>query len=234
MVTGHNFEGLFSIGIKDTGAGISASQIDDLFQPFNRLGAELSSIEGTGIGLFIAKQLVELMQGKIRVDSSPGNGCIFWVDLVEVKIQALQFVAEPKGKDYEAEIVLDKNQPAILVAEDNMVNQALMQAQLKIFGYKADYADNGVEALKLWREGEYDIVLTDIRMPMMDGYELIQSIRSGDSKRGKSTVIIAISANAMESDTQHCYEVGVNEVISKPVELEQLREVLKKWHSPKY
>jgi PAS domain S-box-containing protein len=228
IICDRNQKGRFSIGVSDTGSGIEASQLDDLFQPFNRLGAELGEVEGTGIGLVITKQLVELMQGSIWVDSTLGKGSTFWVALTEV---------EPSMPTFDLSVDIGSDKPdrvtstnaAILVAEDNIINQALMRAQLEIIGYKADYAVNGLEALNYWREGNYDILLTDINMPKMDGYELTRTIRSEEKGCEKKLVIIAVSANAMESDIKECFDEGVDAVISKPVELEKIREILEEW-----
>lgn len=230
IITGERSQvGTFSIGICDTGAGISASKQAELFQPFNRLGAELSSVEGTGIGLVITKQLVELMQGQIWVDSAPGKGSTFWVGLVE--IEPLNPALDPSVELNALEAaVTSLKLPSILVAEDNIINQELMKAQLNVIGLEADYVVNGVEALRYWHKGQYDMLLTDIRMPEMDGYELIGKIRQEDKSRGKNSAVIAISANALDTDIQRYLEVGANEVISKPVELEQLRVAIEKWN----
>ncbi len=228
IICDRNQKGRFSIGVSDTGSGIEASQLDDLFQPFNRLGAELGEVEGTGIGLVITKQLVELMQGSIWIDSTLGKGSTFWVALTEVEPLMPTF-------DLSVDIGFDKSDrvastnAAILVAEDNIINQALMRAQLEIIGYKADYAVNGLEALKYWREGKYDMLLTDINMPKMDGYELTRTIRLEEMGCEKKLVIIAVSANAMEGDIKECFDVGVDAAISKPIELEKIREILEEW-----
>lgn len=120
------------------------------------------------------------------------------------------------------------NRPHILVAEDNPVNQELMAAQLAVLGYTAEYADNGVEALKLWNKGEFQFLLTDIRMPEMDGYQLIEAIRSIESNNTKHP-IIAVTANAMITDIKKCLETGADDVLSKPFSLESLQQILEKW-----
>lgn len=222
-------DGAFNIGICDTGAGISDSKQAELFQRFNRLGAELSSVEGTGIGLVITKQLVELMEGQIWLDSTPGKGSTFWVQLVEIEPLNPALDAYTDLNAFEAAVSSSKL-PSILVAEDNMINQQLMKEQLNVIGLEADFVENGVEALSCWQKGQYDMLLTDIRMPEMDGYELINEIRQEDKNRGKNTAVIAISANALDEDIQRCLAVGANEVISKPIELEQLRIVIEKWN----
>jgi PAS domain S-box-containing protein len=232
VVCNRHQKDMFSIGISDTGAGIRESQFDNLFQPFNRLGAELGTEEGTGIGLVITKQLVELMKGRIWVDSLRGKGSTFWIALTELDSSELA-IDRSVDTDLDASDLITLISPSILVAEDNRVNQALIKAQLKVIGYKADYVENGLEALERWRKGQYDMLLTDINMPKMDGYKLIRTIRSEEIGSKQKLVIIAVSANAMKSDIQQCFDVGVDAVISKPVELEQLRKMLEQWNPKK-
>ena len=117
----------------------------------------------------------------------------------------------------------------ILVAEDNLINQELMAAQLKMLGYRADYVENGIQALESWQQDEYQLLLTDIRMPGMDGYELVTQIRLREKEQAQRLPIIAITANALEADVEKCFEAGVDDVIAKPVELDDLRNALEKW-----
>ena len=222
------------VGIKDTGPGISQDRIDDLFQPFNRLGAEFSEVEGTGIGLVITQKLLKLMNGKLEVESTLGEGSIFWIELPSIKQTSTQesnLYIVPKENTRASAFVTGVN-PRILVAEDNPINQELIATQMKALGYSADYAVNGSEALKLWDNAEYDLLITDIRMPVMDGFELIRQVRSRESGSEGGKPIIAITANAMGQDKQRCFDAGVNDVISKPVGLEELRMSLSRW-SPK-
>ncbi len=219
-------QGIARISITDTGIGISPDQLDDLFKPFNRLGAEFMGIEGTGIGLVITKRLVELMQGELKVDSKPGQGSTF-----TVQFQTIQGYRDGIEVSNAAEVEIDSsviNRPDILVAEDNLANQVLMEAQLEALGYSADFADDGLEALELWKTGNYQLLLTDIRMPKMNGNELIRQIRVEELSTAPIP-IIAVTANAMESDTKQCLEAGANDVLSKPFTLEALKQMLEKW-----
>ena len=225
-----NAQGLIRISITDTGPGISPDRLNDLFKPFNRLGAEFTAVEGTGIGLVITRRLVDLMKGELEVESSPGQGSTF-----TVQFQAIQ--TSESGPDYSAtdlnssESGIDgllSGKPHLLIAEDNPVNQELIGAQLEMLGYQAGYAKNGVEALKLWKTGHYQLLLTDIRMPEMDGYELIGQIRALESGANPSP-IIAVTANAMATDVKRCLDTGASEVISKPFSLDDLRKMLEKW-----
>ena len=226
--------GLVRIGIKDTGPGISKDRIAELFQPFNRLGAEFSEVEGTGIGLVITKKLIKLMKGRLEVESTLGEGSIFWVELPSIQRASQQdsnLYIVP-SKNTRASALVTAANPRILVAEDNPVNQELIATQMKALGYDADYAVNGSEALKLWEASDYDLLITDIRMPVMDGFELVRRIRSKEAGVSEAKPIIAITANAMDREKRRCFEAGVNDVMSKPVDLEDLRVSLGRW-SPK-
>jgi EAL domain-containing protein (putative c-di-GMP-specific phosphodiesterase class I)/DNA-binding response OmpR family regulator/HPt (histidine-containing phosphotransfer) domain-containing protein len=221
------------VGVRDTGAGISEDKLKELFQPFNRLGAEFSTIEGTGIGLVITRQLLGLMNGELEIESEVGRGSTFWVKLEFARTAAQLEVL--LATDATVTSITGPNGYAsrILVAEDNLINQELMAAQLEILGYQADYVENGAQALERWRENEYGLLLTDIRMPEMNGYELVRELRQLERDRKWRTPVIAITANAMDADIDKCFEVGVDDVIPKPVELEDLRDALQKWAPPK-
>jgi PAS domain S-box-containing protein len=223
-------DGLARIGIRDTGPGISENQKSQLFQPFNRLGAENSTIEGTGIGLVITRRLMDLMQGHLEVDSVPGKGSTFWIELPDVQLLEAQAAdsVEP-GSSKESTQTMPTGMPRILVAEDNKVNLLLIEAQMEELEYQADFVENGVEALKLWQSEKYNLLMTDIRMPLMDGYELISRIRSQEDGAGKASPIVVISANAMDDDVKRCIEAGADDVMSKPFGLEDLRKTVKKW-----
>jgi PAS domain S-box-containing protein len=222
--------GLISVSITDTGPGIAPDQIGGLFEPFNRLGAERSKIEGTGIGLVITKQLVELMRGEFRVDSKLGEGSTFTVQLKGIQANFTDMDTPDIELD-PADLQLSDpklSRPRILVAEDNLVNQELIAEQLDHLGYCADYAITGVEALALWGSKNYPLLLTDIRMPEMDGYELIRQIRALESNTSRSP-IIAVTASTMESDIEKCFNSGADDVTSKPLVLDAMKRMLDKW-----
>jgi PAS domain S-box-containing protein len=224
-------DGTLCIDIEDTGKGISAEKLKELFQPFNRLGAEFSTVEGTGIGLVITRQLLDLMQGSLVIDSEPDKGSTFRVVLRQVELQQPvedSRTAEAAATDISAD---DPGGGRVLVAEDNMINRELMAAQLELLGYEADFAENGVQALEKWQQKDYAVLLTDIRMPKMDGYEMVGEIRAREKDGDGRLPVIAITANALEDDVDKCYSVGVDDVIPKPVELDDLRSALARWVS---
>ena len=223
--------GFIRVGVKDTGPGISEEHLVDLFQPFNRLGAELSTTEGTGIGLVITQKLVRLMNGFLKVESTEEKGSVFWVDLVSTQREISKTITNTTTTQTGGDIDTSRLRPKmrILVAEDNLINQDLIAAQLKSLGYDTNYAVNGAEALELWQNQNYDLLITDIRMPVMDGIELAKRIRSMETDSTLSKPIIAITANAMGLDIERCKKVGINDVIAKPVDLDDLESTLLKF-----
>ncbi len=217
------------VGIQDTGRGLSSDKLKELFQPFNRLGAEFSTVEGTGIGLVITRQLLDMMQGELEIDSKQDVGSTFWVTL-RLAEAPRNSVPDDAEKSTVTSINRGEREKArILVAEDNLINQELMAAQLELLGYEADYAVNGAEALDYWRSNDYGLLLTDIRMPEMNGYELVREVRELERDSRQRAPVVAITANALEADVEKCFEAGVDDVISKPVELDDLRNALQKW-----
>ncbi len=211
------------ISITDTGKGIEADLINELFQPFNRLNAA-STIEGTGIGLSISKQLMEMMDGKIGAQSTLNTGSEFWIELrghlypITVEKDDSQSVEKTLTTD------IDKN-IKILVAEDNPTNQTLIINQLNTLGYTADMVHNGKEALEKLTQNPYNLLLTDINMPLLDGYELAATIRAQGNHQ---LPIIALTADAFPEKKIKALNVGMNDHIIKPVTLETLNITIKK------
>jgi len=218
-------ENSIRINIQDTGAGINEDQMAYLYQPFNRLGAELGTIEGTGIGLVITKNLVELMGGVIGVESTLGKGSIFWVEFKIASVDNQSDVVE----ENKSELKLLLSQSKILVAEDNLVNQMILKQLLVQQGLQVDTANDGAQAWDLLQSDQYDMLLTDINMPVMDGYELITKIRQHEQQSGKHLPVIAVTANAMTKDQNRCMESGMDGFIRKPIDLTELQNVLHQW-----
>ncbi len=221
-----------TIGVRDTGLGISEERRSLLFTPFNRLGAEFSDIEGSGIGLVITKQLVEMMGGELGLETQLGIGSTF-----KVTFPSEPFVEE-SGENLTDSVIhidADKQMKAadyrILIAEDNVINQHVISQQLSLLGYQSKIAGDGQEAWELLQVGQFDLLLTDIHMPKMSGIELVKKIRMSEKGQQTRLPIIAATADAMEASKTEFFESGVDDYLSKPINLNILEEKLNHWLS---
>ncbi|HWQ19608.1 MAG TPA: PAS domain S-box protein [Methanotrichaceae archaeon] len=209
--------------VRDTGIGIPEDRMDKLFQSFSQVDMSTTrKYGGTGLGLAISKRLVELMDGEIWAESSPGIGSVFHLTLpVDISLDSLpKLKAGPSQPSTDAHTNM-----RILMAEDNAVNQKVILQMLRKLGYRADVAADGIEALKALELQDYDLVLMDIQMPEMDGFETTNEIR----KRwpaGKQPRIIALTAYALKGDRERCLEAGMDGYIAKPVKMDDLRAAL--------
>lgn len=218
--------GIIRICVIDTGIGISKELQQEIFQPFNRLNVS-SNIEGTGIGLSISKQLVEMMHGKIGVSSAMNEGSTFWIELSgSLNIaNTIEHETKTTGSNPTIETTSKLNH-RILVAEDNPTNQTLILSQLETLGYSAELAKNGQEALNKMINKQYQLLLTDCNMPLVDGYKLARTIR----ERGNNKLpIIALTADAFPEKKVACLNAGMNDQITKPVDLQTLKNILEKY-----
>lgn len=210
--------------VRDTGVGIAGEQLKKLFNPFAQVDKSIArNYGGTGLGLAICKQLTELMGGEIRVDSKTGKGSVFTMAIPYIK--ALQSYEQIKqGFDICAEDGMDINARLkglkVLLAEDNAINQEVAAEILKRSGMAVDIAQNGKEAVEAVRSNEYDIILMDIQMPIMNGYEAASEIRKNQTNC--KLPIIAMTAEAMPSDIEECMKSGMDAHVSKPIDVSRL------------
>ncbi len=215
----HTLELAFEV--KDTGIGISEDKLSRLFQPFSQVDSSTTrKYGGTGLGLVICERLVQLMDGTIVVKSEVGKGSVFCFTIrAEVSRQMNSVLSNPVATGLLDENFAEKYPLRIMVAEDNMINQKLIIRILNKLGYQPMVACNGLEVLSLMDLHTFDVILMDIQMPQMDGLEATQAVRNSNRKQ---PVIIAMTANAMQEDKEECLRAGMNDYLSKPVNIESL------------
>jgi len=216
--------------VQDTGIGMNDQVCKRLFTAFEQAdGAATSRVYGgTGLGLAICKQLAQLMQGEISVESTPGVGSCFVVVLpFSIGVApAMQAVVAPRP------FVDNAEKQHLLVVDDNETNRRVALAILEHLGYTTSFACDGAEAVAAVKQGNYSLVLMDCHMPVLDGFEATQSIRDWEKETGRQSVpIIAVSASAFQEDRDHCTAVGMNAFIPKPLTLSSLQTTLHEWLS---
>jgi signal transduction histidine kinase/DNA-binding NarL/FixJ family response regulator len=216
--------------VTDTGIGIPKDKLAIVFEKF--IQADNSTTRkygGTGLGLAITRQLVEMMGGKIGVESEVGRGSAFWFEIpFEVTDQLTEVKRTRKKRTIQG--VLPPARARVLVAEDHPLNQLFISKLLARFGIEhSRVAGNGIEALRLYNESAWDIILMDCHMPEKNGYDTTQEIRALEKGSDRHVPIIAMTANAMVGDREKCLRYGMDEYISKPVSIDELKEVLSQW-----
>ncbi|HIP27527.1 MAG TPA: response regulator, partial [Flavobacteriaceae bacterium] len=222
----------FQFKIKDTGRGLTKEEQRNIFNAFVQAdGTSSRQYEGTGLGLTISKQLVEMMNGKIWVESSYGKGSTF---IFEIELKELVDKYNKKIKPQNSQIDnISKDMSLlagkrILVAEDNLINQEIILGLLENSKIIIDIAENGEEALSLYEKNSYSLILMDIQMPILDGYAAAKIIR----ERDKDIPIIAVTASAMKEDVERTIESGMNDHLNKPIDVTKLYQTLLKYALP--
>ncbi len=213
------------INVIDTGMGIEADELDQIFQPFNRLGVRTVEIEGTGIGLSISRSLVELMGGRIGVESQPGVGSSFWIELpITTSAAALPMVAPVGGVEDLA--IHDEGKWTVLYIEDNPANLKLVQSILSLHRPQIRLltADLPAPGLALARHSRPDLILLDINLPEMDGYQVLARLRSEPMLR--QVPVIAVTARAMPQDIERGREASFSAYLTKPLEISSFLQAL--------
>jgi signal transduction histidine kinase/DNA-binding response OmpR family regulator len=230
--------------IRDTGIGIPRDCQDRLFKPFTQIDGSITrQYGGTGLGLAISKQLVELMGGRIGVDSREGVGSTFWFE-----VPLAHAISKGKPAPEQESVVSPAASPtvetmpalgqssaaaadaaeevSILLVEDNIMNQRVAVHQLNALGHRARLAGNGQEALAMLASHAFDLILMDCQMPVMDGFELTRRIRSAERLSGRHINIVAMTANAMRGDRERCLDAGMDDYLTKPILRAQLAKIL--------
>lgn len=211
---------LVSMRVEDTGCGISLEDQARLFQPFSQ-GKNLGSRqEGTGLGLFICREVIELMGGRLHLESAMGVGSRIDVELrvpISKELQVDQF--QPPRID-----VLDLQMRRILIVDDHLPNRLLLRQQLEFLGHQVSEAENGKQALLMAQAEDYNVIITDCSMPVMDGYAFTEAWRTWEQDKGRTPIrIIGFTANAQLQEYQRCRDVGMDDCLFKPVRLDMLR-----------
>ena len=216
--------------VSDNGMGMSADFKDTIFDAFTRAESSLTNkIQGTGLGMAITKNLVEAMGGTIDVESELGQGSCFEV-LMDLKIaedRTVALAAQEETDEQDGNILQGMR---FLCAEDNELNAEILTELLKIEGAECTICENGEEILKAFEQsapGDYDMILMDVQMPVMNGYEAAKAIRSSSHELAKKIPIIAMTANAFSEDIQHSLAAGMNAHISKPVDMKTLEKTVR-------
>ena len=216
--------------VSDNGMGMSADFKDTIFDAFTRAESSLTNkIQGTGLGMAITKNLVEAMGGTIDVESELGQGSCFEV-LMDLKIaedRTVALAAQEETDEQDGNILQGMR---FLCAEDNELNAEILTELLKIEGAECTICENGEEILKAFEQsapGDYDMILMDVQMPVMNGYEATKAIRRSSHELAKTIPIIAMTANAFSEDIQHSLAAGMNAHVSKPVEMKVLEKTIR-------
>ena len=221
------------VTVRDTGIGIAPESQSRLFTAFMQAdGSTTRQYGGSGLGLAIVKQLVDLMRGKISVQSVLGSGTTFTV-LLQLERAV---VAQPSVAPGHASVAQRMNCTVLLV-EDNAVNRLLATTMLESLGCTVLSAENGEEGVAVWRRTPCDIVLMDCQMPVLDGYDATRRIRSEEANRERNALagrntpipIVALTANALHSDREVCLQAGMDDHLAKPFSLAQLSAVVRRW-----
>ncbi|MFL1453472.1 ATP-binding protein [Marinobacter sp. GN3S48] len=220
------FGGNLRIDVMDTGIGMSKEGLHRIFSPFSQADTDTTRLYGgTGLGLTLCRQLVERMHGQIMVDSEVGHGTHFTVTLpLPVYTQTTQQTAKPLPIEETPAPVKGLH---VLLVEDNQVNQLVASSLLRKLGHSVDLAENGKQALEALEERNYDMVLMDCQMPVMDGYEATRKIR--ENPAWKRLPVIAVTANVMQGDREDCLASGMNDYITKPYNRNELKAAIDRW-----
>jgi CheY-like chemotaxis protein len=225
------------IAVRDSGIGIAAAHLNVIFEAFRQADASFSrSYAGIGLGLAMCQRFSAMMEGNINVRSQQGEGSEFKVAL---KVNNALTQPQQSGEQFlhtPSPALLNTLHPRaeksgqhkILIVEDNTINQKVLCGMVKKLGHKTIVAENGLIAIDTLERETVDLVFMDCQMPVMDGFETTKAIRAGKG-HCPNVPIIAVTANALSDDEQHCINAGMNDYLSKPISKDKIEAILKKW-----
>jgi predicted ATPase/signal transduction histidine kinase/DNA-binding response OmpR family regulator/tRNA A-37 threonylcarbamoyl transferase component Bud32 len=208
--------------VEDTGIGIATDKLEEIFLPFKQVGENSQKTEGTGLGLAISRQLVAMMGGELKVNSTLGKGSIFWLDLDLPEVFQQNNIKSTKESNI---ISFVGSKIKVLVADDKWANRSILVIILKTLGFEVLEATDGLDALNKAQEFQPDVILMDLVMSVMDGFEATRRLRKLPDF--KEVIVIAISASVFDFDKQQSREVGCDDFIAKPVQVAELLEKLR-------
>ena len=217
--------------VKDTGPGIPESSLETLFDPFTQVDSAASrQHQGSGLGLAICREIVQLMNGRIQVNNCSEGGAVFdfWIpmDKASLRVDSPENTLENISETFS----YDGSCLAVMVVEDNPINQRILSLSLKGLGVEAVLANDGLQALECFAQQKFDLIFMDCQMPEMDGYEASGNIRMIEKQKGlRHTPIIAITANNMQGDREKCMRAGMDDFLAKPYKRHDLIEILDQW-----
>lgn len=211
----------------DTGIGISEEGRKRLFKSFSQLSESTQrKFGGTGLGLAISKNLTQLMEGEIGVESQEGKGSTFWFTAVFDKVDSKEEKQDQRSRVKKKQKSTDERKLNILLVEDNKINQKVALASLKPFGHDIKVAENGEEAIEKYKNGKFDVILMDIQMPVMDGYSATREIRKIEkAEKRPHSKIVALTANARKEDQDESFKAGMDDFISKPFKRQDIERL---------
>jgi two-component system sensor histidine kinase EvgS len=225
--------------ITDTGIGVTPEQQARLFQPFSQAeGSTTRRFGGTGLGLVISRRLAELMGAQVEMESTPGAGTTLrmTVSLPRGRVEELEpelapdasqgFMARPLPSVEQA--LAERS--LILIVDDHPTNRLVVARQLALAGYASESAEDGIKGLAAWRTGRYALILSDVHMPEMDGYEMARALRDEEARTHKPrTPVIALTAAALKGEAERCLAAGMDQYLAKPVSIPELVQALQRW-----
>ena len=216
--------------VSDNGMGMSADFKETIFDPFTRAESSMTNkIQGTGLGMAITRNLVKAMGGTIDLESELGQGSCFEV-LIDMRIAEERTIALAAQEEIDEQDDNILQGMRFLCAEDNELNAEILMELLKIEGAECIICENGERVLETFEQsapGDYDMILMDVQMPVMNGYEATKAIRRSSHELAKKIPIIAMTANAFSEDIQHSLAAGMNAHVSKPVEMRVLEKTIR-------
>ena len=225
---GENGEGGIKVSVTDTGIGVPSDKLPLLFQKFSQVDSSTTrQFGGTGLGLAICRELAQLMGGNVWAESIQGVGSTFFLSAPLRRVSAATPAAAGLGAPHAAAAGMSSLR--ILAAEDNATNQLVLKTVISTFGLEVDIVPDGQKAVEAWAAGDYDLILMDIQMPVMDGITATREIRAAEARTGqRRTPIIALSANAMVHQVKEYLNAGMDMHVAKPIQLAKLHDALER------